>query len=466
VTTTAGAGLSRVTIVAPTTRIDLSLPSDIPLADLLPVLLRYASESGSSLADDPNARNGWSLSRLGGIVLDSARSLAQLEIRDGEMLYLRPRGAEPPELAFDDVVDAVATATQSRAGRWQPATSRLFGLILAVGALLGGAVAVLFSGPPNGPGGLVGLAMAVVLLVVATVLSRAFAQSSIAVIFGLIAQVYAAIGGLLLLAGDLGLTELGAGHVLIAAAALLVTGVVAAVAIADAGPLFLSTAVAALALLVGSFICLAFDTTAATGAAIVVAVTFAWLPALPMLAYRMARLPIPSIPTGGEDLKTDRETVDGQRVLARSERADEFLAAMLGAFAVIGAVAGMVTAFHGGPGTALGAVLGLLMMIRAKWFLSRRQRLPLLIAGVATMAVTIAAIYLTGSAITRLIAIPTLLLTVAGISISFGLSAANRKPSPIAGRILDIFEVLLIVAIVPLAVWVSGLYGWVRSLRG
>jgi hypothetical protein len=50
--------------------------------------------------------------------------------------------------------------------------------------------------------------------------------------------------------------------------------------------------------------------------------------------------------------------------------------------------------------------------------------------------------------------------------VSFGLSSANRKPSPIGGRVLDIFEVLLIVAIVPLAVWVSGLYGWVRSLRG
>jgi type VII secretion integral membrane protein EccD len=456
-----------VTIVAPTTRIDLSLPSDIPLADMLPTLLRYASETGTSLADDPTGRNGWSLSRLGGVVLDSARSLTQLEVRDGEMLYLRPRGAEPPELAFDDVVDAVATATQSRAGRWGPSTSRIFGLILAVTALLGGAVAVLFSGPPNAPGGLVGLAMALVLLVVATVLSRAFSQSSIAVIFGLIAGVYAAIGGLLLLGGDLSIGQLGAGHALIAAGALLVTGVIAAVAIADAGPLFLSTALAAFALLAGSFICLAFDTRAATGAAIVVAVTFAWLPALPMLAYRMARLPIPSIPTGGEDLKTDRETVDGERVLARSERADEFLAAMLGAFAVIGAVSGMVAAFGGGgPGTALGAVLGLLMMIRAKWFLSRRQRLPLLVAGSATVAVTIVAIYVNGSTVTRLIAIPVLLLVVAGISVSFGLSAADRKPSPIAGRVLDIFEVLLIVAIVPLAVWVSGLYGWVRSLRG
>ena len=55
-----------------------------------------------------------------------------------------------------------------------------------------------------------------------------------------------------------------------------------------------------------------------------------------MFAYRLARMPIPSVPTGPEDLKTDTESVDGQRVLARSERADEFLAALLGALAVIG----------------------------------------------------------------------------------------------------------------------------------
>ena len=41
-TKTATGGLSRITIVAPRTRMDLALPSDVPLADLLPTLLRYA----------------------------------------------------------------------------------------------------------------------------------------------------------------------------------------------------------------------------------------------------------------------------------------------------------------------------------------------------------------------------------------------------------------------------------------
>src|SRR5215813_4026629 len=116
-------GLSRVTIVAPRSRVDLALPSDVPLADLLPVLLNFAgldaraaasdgrprAESGAS--DDAGRRNGWSLSRLGGGELDSSFTPAQLEVRDGELLYLRPRGDEVPVTVFDDLVDALATGT-------------------------------------------------------------------------------------------------------------------------------------------------------------------------------------------------------------------------------------------------------------------------------------------------------------------------------------------------------------------
>jgi len=459
------AGLSRVTIVAPLTRVDLALPSDIPLADLLPTLLRYA---GDGLADDPTGRDGWTLSRLGGVVLDNSRTPSQLDIRDGEMLYLRPRGAEAPELAFDDVVDAVATATTERAGRWRPATSRIFGLTLAVVALVGGAVAILFAGPPQVLGGLAGLAMTIILLLTATVLSRALGQSTIAVIFALVALLYALVGGLLIAAGDLRVTQLSSPHLLIAAAALLTATVIATVGVADAGPMFLGAGVCAVALVIGAMICLATGAPGPAGAAIVVAVTFATLPGLPMISYRLARLPIPSVPSGPEDLKTDTESVDGQLVLSRSERADGYLAALIGALAVIGAVAGLTVVTRGDlPGVLLAAVLGLLMLARARWFVSRRQRLPLLLAGSATVAVAIGATYLAAGQLVRLTIVPSVLVMVAAISAGFGMAAAaERKGSPVGGRILDILEVLLIVAIIPLAVWISGLYSWVRSLRG
>jgi len=456
---TASGGLSRVTIVAPTTRVDLALPSDVALADMLPTLLRYA---GDGLADDPSARAGWTLSRLGGVVLDSSRSPSELDVRDGEMLYLRPRGAEPPELAFDDVVDAVATATRERAGRWQPSVTRRVGLTVAVMALLGGAVAVLFAGPPQFLGGVVALGASAALLLVATILSRAFGQSQTGLVFALVALVYATVGGLLIAAADREVTELGTPHLLLAAATLLMATSLATVAVGESGPVFLTVAVSVAALILAAAVSFATGASVVAGAAVVAGLAFAWLPGLPMIAYRLARMPIPSVPTGPEDLKTDTESVDGNRVLKQSERADEYLAALLGALAVIGAGAGLVLAPSGTPGVAMASVIGLLMVIRARWFISRRQRLPLLVAGLITLGGAVLAVYVQSDLMLRLVAIPGALIGVAVAG--FIAAAVQRRHSPRTGRALDIFEVMLIVAVVPLALWASGLYGWARSL--
>ncbi|WP_243422424.1 type VII secretion integral membrane protein EccD [Micromonospora globispora] len=142
-TKTATGGLSRITIVAPRTRMDLALPSDVPLADLLPTLLRYA---GEDLADEGVRHGGWSLSRLGGQPLDGGRTAAQLGVRDGEVLYFNPRVSAAPEIVFDDVVDAVATATNQRPGTWQVGTTRAFAVLFAGAALAAGAAAALLAG--------------------------------------------------------------------------------------------------------------------------------------------------------------------------------------------------------------------------------------------------------------------------------------------------------------------------------
>ncbi|WP_163572071.1 EsaB/YukD family protein [Fodinicola feengrottensis] len=86
----AASGLCRVTVCgAPRTRIDLALPEEVPLAELVPTLLRYA---GEDMIDAGSAHGGWALSRLGAPPLDTGRSCVQLEIRDGEQLHFTPRG--------------------------------------------------------------------------------------------------------------------------------------------------------------------------------------------------------------------------------------------------------------------------------------------------------------------------------------------------------------------------------------
>lgn len=457
-----GAGLSRVTLVAPRGRVDLALPSDVPLAELLPALVRYA---GDEISDPTRARDGWALTRLGNRVLDTSRTPAQLEVRDGELLYLRPRAADAPDLVFDDVVDAVATATQQRAGRWTAATTRWFGVVFGLVALAAGAVALLFAGPPQVAAGAVGIGLGVALLATSVVLARAVGDSRTAVAFALLAIVYAGVGGLLVFGGDRTLDRLAAPHALVGAALVLVFTAVAAVGVADEVPVFLGAGVCAVALLIGAVLALVTGTSPAGAAAALVAVVFAAVPALPMLAYRMARLPIPSVPSDPEELKRDVETVDAS-VLPAAERGDSLLTGMLGALAVIGAVAAVLNVTAGTPGTALAGVVGVLLLARARYFLGQRQRLPLLIAGAVALTAAGVGLFDALDPTLRLVAVVGAAVAIAAISVTYALAGAGRKVSPVWGRTLDILEVVLILGLVPLAVWATGLYGWVRTIRG
>ncbi|SBT69076.1 type VII secretion integral membrane protein EccD [Micromonospora sediminicola] len=462
-TKAATGGLSRITIVAPRTRMDLALPSDVPLADLLPTLLRYA---GEDLADEGVRHGGWSLSRLGGQPLDGGRTAAQLGVRDGEVLYFNPRAATAPEIVFDDVVDAVATSTTQRAGAWQVGTTRSFAVLLAGSTLAAGAVATLFTGPPQLPGALAALVVAVALLVGAAVLSRAAGDSRTGAVLALVGVGYAAVGGLLVLAGDRPLDDLAGPHVLLAATAVVVFGAVAALAVGDRLPLFLGAVGVGAAVGLGAVLSLAFGIGAAASAAVVATVAFGALPALPMLAYRLARLPVPSIPTGPEDLKTDTESVDGPSVLRDSERADGFLTGLLWTVSLLVLGGEVVLALDGRlPAVLLCLVLALLSLLRARPFLGRGQRTPVLLAGTVGLGLTALAVFAAGSTPVRLGLVLGGLTVVAVISLVYGLTVAGKRISPVWGRTLDIVEILLIVALVPLAVWVCGMYGWIVNLR-
>src|SRR5579875_1139370 len=101
----------RVVVIAPSTRVDLALPADVPIIDLLPMLLQYAGE----IRDDGGGQHGgWKLTRVGYGELEGGRTLRSLDVADGEVLRLVAR--EERELApvFDDIVDAIATSRRDR----------------------------------------------------------------------------------------------------------------------------------------------------------------------------------------------------------------------------------------------------------------------------------------------------------------------------------------------------------------
>ncbi|MFD4687720.1 type VII secretion integral membrane protein EccD, partial [Streptomyces sp. NPDC058461] len=140
------AGLCRLTVRAPARTIDLAVPADVPVADLLPAVLGYA---GDDLEETGVDHGGWVLQRLGGEPLDEERSLDFFDLRDGETVYLRPRVDALPEVHLDDLVDGISTALRDRPHGWTAAAGRALLRGLAVTVLAVGLVVLAL---PGGPG--------------------------------------------------------------------------------------------------------------------------------------------------------------------------------------------------------------------------------------------------------------------------------------------------------------------------
>ena len=124
---------------------NLALPGYVPFAELFPTVARFA---GLERATAGEAVNGWVLQRLGQPPFPLDVTPQQAGLRDGELIYLSPRIAQLPELAFDDVADVIAVGIGDRPDRRSPADTRRVTFGAAAAALLAGAVVLLLSGPP------------------------------------------------------------------------------------------------------------------------------------------------------------------------------------------------------------------------------------------------------------------------------------------------------------------------------
>jgi len=464
VSSSVGAGLCRVTIIAPHSRIDVALPVDVPVVELLPALLRHA---GTDLPDAGLVHGGWALQRLGETPFDASKSPTALAIRDGEMLYLRPRQAQLPELAFDDVVDAVATASRDRSTRWQPQTTRRTGLAVGAIGLALAALVTALAGPPWAVPSVLAGGVALALVVAGAVLSRAVGDATAGTVLGYTALPFGFLAGLGAIGGDRTLGQLGAAHLLIGSAAAMLLAVLAAVSIGDSAPGFIGAALAALVATLAAFADLVSPLTGTGTAAITVCLALALTPMIPMLAFRMADLPLPFIPMNADDLRRDTADVPGPSVLRKTLVADRFVTGLVAGTA--GLVAGSELLLAGettGSAPWLIAVVAAVVALRARLFYGRAQRLWLLcsaVLGVGLLAVTQAIEH--GQAV-QLLAVAAPLLAGAALVIAVSLNLPGKRLSPFWGRAADIVEALLVVSLVPLALAVLGMYGYVRGLSG
>lgn len=463
---TAGTDLSRITIVAPQRRIDLSIPSDVPLAHMMPTLLRAA---GTGLADAGLAHSGWVLQRLDGPPLDLGRSLNQLGVRNGDILYFRPRMAQIPEMSFDDVADVIATGIRDRSDRWRPHTTRSFGLGAVAAVLAVGAIAIALSGSPWTAPAIAAGIVALVLLIGAMALSRAFGDSGAGTVLGHAAVPYGFLAGLLAPARrGMDITHVGAPHLLAGFGAAMLVAVIAGFAVADGVPTFLGVSAAAAVGTVAAGIGYAFPGLPPAGiAATVAAVVMMFTALIPTLSFRLARLPLPPVPTSAEDLRRDTQNIDGRLVLDRTATADRFATGMAAAVALVAIGALLLLAGSSrwsGPVTA--AVMSASLLLRARVFRGRAQRAWMLTAGLLGLAALDIGLALRGDQVTTLAGVLLPLLVLAGVLAGLSVWLPGHRPSPFWGRAGDIVDMLIIISLIPLALAALDLYSTIRGLKG
>jgi type VII secretion integral membrane protein EccD len=455
-------GLVRLTVAAPARRIDLALPERAPLAELLPALL---GQAGEDLPDAGAAADGWVLRRADGTALEPGRTLAGHQVRDGEVLHLTEANADWPELEYDDVVDAIATGSARTGGAWEHRHTRWTGLAAGVLASLLGLVAALRAGPPWPGPALWAFAAAGVLLAAGTLLARAAGDTGAGAACALAALPMAAAGGATVLAGDRALTALGAPHLLAAGTALLVASIAAVLGVVDRAAWFVGGATAAVLGVAAAWLTTLESLAGYQAAAIVAGLGLAFSPVLAPLSVRLGRLPMPVLPRAAADLVRDDPQPARTAVYAAVLRADGLLTGMVGGVALVAAACQVLLVRHGGTaGAVLVGVLALGFLLRARLHPIARQRAPLLLAGL-TGAVCLAAGPLMADP-DRYAVTGAGLVLAGGLALLLGVRYGARPPGPHLSRYAELLEVLVVLAVVPVACWVLGLYGYVRGLGG
>ncbi|GAA4907261.1 type VII secretion integral membrane protein EccD [Stackebrandtia albiflava] len=459
--------LCRVTVVAPNTRMDVALPDHVRLCELQSDLLQHAADGpgGEDVVEDGASNGGWVLTRLGGAPLDPNLTPAQHHIMDGEELYFSPVAQVGPEAVFDDVIDAMATASGDRGGKWQTATSQVFGTVVGTVLLLGAAAAILFTGTEAAMW--TGYGIAAALLAASVVFARALGRIGEATVVGLLSVVYGWVGGALSLGELPAMADLNAPRLMVAGAAAAVFAVVAGIGIPISAPVFSSAALAAAGLTGAAALCTFVGATPAESGAVVSTVFVGLIPAMPMLSFRVARLPMPTIPRSPQQLRSDTLKVDSELALRRSERADQHLTGMLAAAAIVTAGSLVFLAMAPSwPTVLMTILLTLLVLMRARIFLTVRQRMPFLLAGVVGIASLATSMWVHADPADRFLYVVAVLVGLAVIALSFVLGIAGKRVSPIWARMVDIVEVILFITIVPLTLWVWNAYWWVRTVNG
>lgn len=436
------AALVRVSIVSEGRRLDVGVPTQVPLVELLPGFARSLG-----VLDPTLAHGGYALHKADGTILDPARGAGAQGLKDGELLTLVRGGLVAETRLYDDVVEAVIDATSEQHTPWTPRDNARTALAVSLTFLGLCAVLLVSSGSALGVGAIIAGAAAVVLLSTSAVLGR-LGQPEAAHALGLAAALFGGIGGYLAVpvAQPWGwpLAAGGLGALLTGGAALLLARTRAELHLVPIafGTVVGLTGLAAALLAPGS----------PAPWAIMIAVVGSLANGLPWLALSSTRIRVIS-PQSDLDVIATPEPINAEDVKKRAAAGQRILTALRIALGLSILLATALVAGSGGFGTALCALAFVGMMFQSRQVYGRAGVLVVMVMGAVGLAVT----GLTASAALPGLRPALLVILLVATAVLVGLTLLSPKARLRLARIADTVEVLVLASLLPLGVLASGL---------
>ncbi|MEU3608567.1 type VII secretion integral membrane protein EccD [Streptomyces sp. NPDC035033] len=454
---------------------DLAVPTDVPVADLLPALLVFtglapaateAEEGGSPAPEAAEPPEQWVLQRLGDPPLDGDTTLASLDLHDGDTVHLLPRRDALPAAVLTP-----AGGREAERGRASGRSRRHAAVLLrsGAGAVLGLAVALAAWPGSSAPvRGVVAAVGGAVLLAAAALFTRALRDAAGGAVIGGAAVVSLAVAGWLLPGGPgtVGAEDVVLGSRLLSAGGLGAAGAAAALAVLPRfRPLFGGLGVVAFFTALWGALGLWWSVPPAHGAAVVAVLVTTLNGFVPVLSFRIAGMQMRPLPTGPDQLQERIDPFPSTEVARRSAVASGWMDAL---FAATGAVstACLVSLAAGGGSAAswTAVVLALLLLLHGRNQGSVRQRLPVLLSGSLGLAALVLMWAVRGTVTMTSLAVA-LMLATAVLTIAVRL-LPGRRLVPYWGRAAELAHSAAALALVPLALWVLGVYARLRAAMG
>ncbi len=411
------------------------LPADCPLGVLLPSMVDLALP-GSHPVSDPQR---WHLNRLDGQRLDTSMTLQESAVDDGELLLLTTVPSPVPHHRPRDPSGVVAGAAH-------PGPSVVVRAAAGPVVVIVSAATLAWSGSTGDSSAQLWTAAALAAASATGAVAFGRTARELSVVLGLAAVLFAAATGFLTVAGAPW-----------AAAALLSASCGFAVAILLLRTTTTGTAtLTALAAVTGAIaatgvIGMTASVPLAAAGAILSVLSLAALSAAPKLVVAVAGLG-PSYPEIGDRRAAVAHTILTGLVVGWSSSATLGVT-VVSAVALTAAVSPVVA-------TLLAADVGLLLLLRQRSHIDGRRRIVSGAAGLcALIAAHIVAVGVTPQHAPWLCAAT----VIAGVS-ALHPAASTAAPTPVIRQGVQVLEYLALAAVIPLAAWVTGVFGLVRNL--